>query len=472
MTELQMLLLGGAGVVGIGFLMFIFAEPIRGLYAAICASAILIAPNLPVVREKISACEVVILMAWLIIILKWPGRARNAPLMLPTQKRAIGWGAALIAVCIISFAVSMVRENIDPTPAAVETANYIYGFMLFLTVAHLVTTWKDWVNCFYAWATGTALACSVGLYSLATGGPDWTRDEFTGRLSATFKFSNQLPSYCLPILAFVLVVAGWRSTRPWMSLVLYGLAAAIIANIIGTGSRIAFGMLILTLGAISWLAMQKVNRALFRASMFRWMGLGLIVGFSWFIYIVATQEDLSYKLGETPASERPIRQFVKASEDPDGEIDTNRARQIRTVIERFPERPIFGTGPHNVPQVFRMHEIHNTYLGALAETGILGFISLMAFIIAVGVCGWHGMRHAGNSVQYITIMSVLIGYSSLLLYGVAMFGLRQRVFWFMCGLLVALPRVLYSEHLARARFAETRRRRNAAQLDSSKRGVE
>ena len=126
-------------------------------------------------------------------------------------------------------------------------------------------------------------------------------------------------------------------------------------------------------------------------------------------------------------------------------IDSSRVHQISVVFTNFPSRPFLGTGPHNVPYVFHMHEIHNTYLGVLAEEGLFGLISLLAFLAATFRCGWLALKHLNNSMHYLTILSVLIGFAGLLVYGGAMFGLRQRVLWFMCGLIIALPRVIFVE---------------------------
>lgn len=464
MTEVHIILLVAAAVFSCGFLAVIWYEPVRGLYVAIFASAILITPHLPVVREKVSACEVVIVLTWASLLATWPGRSRQVPKLLPVQKQAIAWGAGLILACGASFAVALVREDVSPIPGFVETVNYIYGFLLFLTVVHFVTSTESWVKCCYAWAAGTALACSVGLYSLATGGPDWTRDEFTGRLSATFKLANQLPSYCLPILSFVLVAAGWKSTRPSVSVLLFGLAGAVVANVLGTGSRIAFGMLCLMLTSVFWLALRGADRTLFRSTLFRWMGVGVVLGFGWFVASIALQDDLTYRLGYTPAIERPIRMWVSAVRNPNTELADyggTRTDEVGTAIANLPERPLFGTGPHNFTTIFGMNEVHNTYIGVLAEEGIIGFIALMGFLVGCAYCGCYGLRRSRHSTQYLTILSVCIGFATLLFYGVAMFGLRQRPLWIMCGLMVALPRVLYSDHLAAMRLAIRQRPQTA-----------
>lgn len=458
MTVVHILLLFVGVLFACGFLAYIWPDPTRGLYAAIFASAVLFTPALPILGTKVTACEYLIVMTWAAVLAKWPGRPGAVPPMLPIQRHAVGWGAVLMLVCGLAMGVSLVRERVAGPHSVVETFSYLYGFILFLTTVHLATSWRSWINCCYAWTGGAALACSVGLFSLATGGPAWTRDEFTGRLSATFRLSTQLSSYCLPILAFVLVAAGWKSTRPRMSLFLFGVAGAIMANVIGTGSRIAFGMLCFMLVAVAWLAFQGSNRSLFRDSLFRWMGVGLVVGFGWFVLSVVTQEDLSYQRGTTSAAERPIRMWAQSIQDPGSELlDGQRSDQVQTVLDNVYKRPLFGTGPGNFGATFHMNVPHNTYACVLGEEGILGLLSFLAFLAASAYCGWYGIKRSRHGAQYLTVLSMLIGFTTLLIYGMAMFGLRQRPLWIMCGLLVALPRVLYSDHLIATRAAARRR---------------
>ncbi len=46
--------------------------------------------------------------------------------------------------------------------------------------------------------------------------------------------------------------------------------------------------------------------------------------------------------------------------------------------------------------------------------------------------------------QRLMIQAALVGFAVLLVYGCAVFGLRQRPFWFLCGLIAALPRILHT----------------------------
>lgn len=109
MSEVHLILAVLAAAFACALLALIWREPVRGVYAAIFASSVLMTPHLPIVREKVSACELVIALTWVAMFANWPGRSQHIPRLLPVQKRTIAWGAGLILACGASFAVALVR---------------------------------------------------------------------------------------------------------------------------------------------------------------------------------------------------------------------------------------------------------------------------------------------------------------------------------------------------------------------------
>jgi O-antigen ligase len=439
-----------AAIAAAAFLLAIWRYPVRGLYVAIFASAILLTPHLPVVREKLAACEIVMLLTWIAVLANWPAQGGRALPLAPEQKRVVLWGAAFIGTVLVSFVVGVVRERVRLAPTLVETANYVYGFLLFATIVHLVTSWNKWVRCLYAWCFATAVVCLVGAWSLLGSAPAWTRDDFTNRLSSTFKFANQLPGFCLPVLPVVLVVAAARTTRPYLSWACVALSGGIVVCVLATGSRTAFVMLCFVLAGVAYLATRPSRRAELRIWPLRAISVMLLGGFMVFVGSVVLRGDLDYRAGATPVYERPLRMFVEWTRE-SGPLDETRHAQLKLVWRTFALRPVLGVGPHNFPQVFHSHEVHNTYLGVLAEEGLLGLTALLLWLGSVFAASRRGMSVLPGSADRLIALGLLIGFAALLVYGIGIFGLRQRHMWILCGLLAALPRAARQRRLSQIR---------------------
>jgi O-antigen ligase len=427
-------------------------DPRRGLYAAIFASAVLLAPRFPVVRDKLAACEIAVLFTWLALLF---AVRRTRPPLLEPQRATIWQGGLLLAACVLSLWVNAAVDNLQWERSLVETANYTYGFLLFATVVCLIDSWDAWFRCLVAWCWGSALVSAVALLSMCGRGPAWARDEFTGRVSATLKFSNQLPGYCIPVLALVLLLAARQDTRPGRRVALLALAAGIMLAVLASGSRMGLLMVVFCLGGTFCVGLfSRCARLLDRRLMLA-LGSVLVAAAGWWLYQAQSAGTPSYALGKTPAIQRSARM---AAEWLSGKrsLDSTRAEQFHTIVDRFFEHPVWGIGPANFTIAYRTHEIHNTYAGVLAEEGVLGLGTLMLWLVAVVHAGRAGLQATTDDDRRLIVLAMLIGFAALLMYGCAMFGLRQRPFWFLCGLMAALPRVAAASRAPATRAARRR----------------
>jgi O-antigen ligase len=169
-----------------------------------------------------------------------------------------------------------------------------------------------------------------------------------------------------------------------------------------------------------------------------------------FVGSVVLRGDLDYRAGATPVYERPLRMFVEWTRE-SGPLDETRHAQLKLVWRTFALRPVLGVGPHNFPQVFHSHEVHNTYLGVLAEEGLLGLTALLLWLGSVFAASRRGMSVLPGSADRLIALGLLIGFAALLVYGIGIFGLRQRHMWILCGLLAALPRAARQRRLSQIR---------------------
>lgn len=458
MSAFGIIVAGAAGLLlGVPLLLWVLQRPVRGLYVAIFASGILITPELPAVREKFAGTEVMMLSTWA-AMLAWA--LMGAPLargrLQPIQGTALLWGGLFTATAITSFSINnLVTSGAFFVYSAVETANYVYGFLAFTTVVMLVDDPPKWDACVLAWILGAAVVVAVGVWASVGGAPAWTRDEFTHRISSTLKTENQVPSFLVPVLVVIAFRASFRSTAPYLRLFYAALSAGMAVVLLGTGSRTGFLLLIIGVAAVFYLTTRRGGRRAFHPGLIYGAGALLAGGLAMFTVQTWTDSSLQYRLGEIPPHLRPVlllRELVAGERD----LDAGRMRQIDTAKEFFLDEALLGTGPGNFSRTYGMAEIHNTYLGVLMQQGIPGLMALLIWIWTVYRAGVGAGRMTNDAERKLLIDCMLIGFGLLLLYGLTIYGLRQRNIWLMMGLLAALPRVVLAEAAERrASIAET-----------------
>ena len=132
-------------------------------------------------------------------------------------------------------------------------------------------------------------------------------------------------------------------------------------------------------------------------------------------------------------------------------MSPRRADQLVAWRTVFAEHPLLGVGPGGfaatIPELVPgglAQEMHNSYLGVLAETGAVGSLLMFGLLAAamarsVRFLGW--TRRARDPEAHTVARALLVSYLSLLLYGMLNYGLRQRHFWFVIALIVALPHI-------------------------------
>ena len=119
--------------------------------------------------------------------------------------------------------------------------------------------------------------------------------------------------------------------------------------------------------------------------------------------------------------------------------------QLSVLMNSFSDQPAIGVGPANFTLTHHTHEIHNTYAAVFAEEGLLGLIAMFVWLAGVLRCGLAGLRCRMADKQRLMIQAAsrrIRRAAGVWLRPV--FGLRQCPFWFLCGLIAALPRILHT----------------------------
>ncbi len=432
------------GLLGFSVFIFLFKwimqEPVRGIYGAIFASGILITPTLPLVRDKFAATEVFILMTWIAMFIK-AGKSQNKPLS-PDQRQVIFWGIGFIIICVFSFLANLFQmPNIIIPHSMLETAVYVYGILIFITVLKLVDSWEKWHRCIYAWLLGAAIVCIIGLWALKGGAPAWTYDEVTGRISSTLKFENQLASFLLPIFVTSLFLAVLRSKIQTRWRIAFAvLSGAIIVVLFGTGSRTVYLMLLVCFAGFGFVAIREKRFKAFEFAKVQAIAIVFITSITIFVASVLMTGQEYKGLIETPAYERPIlmlADWMKGKR----QLDEGREELNKMVLTDSMDNIFLGIGPKLFAFTYRMNEVHNTYLGLLIETGLFGLTIYLFWYWNVGYLSWRSLQLCKDHQNRLLGLSLLIGLVVLFIYGMFMFSVRQRYTWLLAGLLMSIPRL-------------------------------
>ncbi|GEM_PF-5155103 len=434
-TSLVLLLLGPTLIL---FMIFFLRRPERGLYMTFFFTGILITPHLPVVRDKFTAGELFMLLTWFILISYSRDTKNQAPLS-KAQINVMLLGAAFITWTIITYIVNgliYTAAFTDSANSLIETCNFIYGYMMFLTVVFLVRNWDLWKQCLNSWLWGSVVVSFFGVLALAGHGPSWSYDAFTHRVCSTLRTENQVPSFLLPIfvvLIFMIVQKG-RKYRERFALTV--LEIGVFLTAIGTGSRTAFLMLMVAGAGIIYVASREARFRSFNSNK-----LAKLTTFAFFIFLLYLAICLvgyrgDYSLGHTPAWQRPVVMFFDWIEG-NRNLDENRTRQLEFVSENIGDNLVFGTGPKNYGDLYGIEEIHNTYVGVLFQMGVPGLLFFLAWLWGVVHIGWKASKRIQVPEQRLIVLCMVVGMGLLLLYSLTMFGLRQRNIWLLAGLLVS-----------------------------------
>ncbi len=261
------------------------------------------------------------------------------------------------------------------------------------------------------------------------------------KLASTFKKSGQLSAYLLPsipILAFQLL---YRSPTRRARFVRGTLLVVLFVCLIGTGSRTG-----LALGAATGLLLFG-GRWLTSAARRPALALSSVVLAAALLFVA----------GRAVAGVLPFS-FQRAFSIVSGESSLERLSPTRYYQYlgweiAAAEYPAIGVGAGDfhsrttsfVPAAWKSHEIHNTYLGVWAETGLLGIAALVALYLGVVQATWEGLGHARDREMQGLHFALLAAIAVLVIYGLSNFGLRMRHLWAIFGLALAAWNVVRHE---------------------------
>lgn len=406
----------------------IFRNPVEGVYLFVALSGITIAPAFPVIGDRLSVADLVMVLTIAATALR--GEIFAPPP--PGRRLADQLAALFVALCTLSSAAALIHGQ-DPARVVLFSAIYLYGYLCLRVMLRLIDTPERFARMCLFWAAGAVLVSTVGV--LAASGiwrPGWSVDPLTGRLSATMKMSGQVASYLGPALFILFWLGTGRRLGIRRNLLALGVLAMALVVMIGTGSRLAFGIVVLAVAYMAAL-LAGADRGLLRrgpALGALCLGLGVFLAFAAPVW---TDESESYSLARTSPFERALRIFAETSRDGRaGLADWGGTRydEVSTAAANLWRDPLFGTGSGMFSATYRLNEVHNTYVGILAENGPLALLAFLAWWGWTATLLLRAASGGGGPGARLMARLALGAFLSLALYQITTNGLRQRPFWF------------------------------------------
>ena len=301
-AEIAPSMIAGGLIGGLALLGLIIRRPMWGLYLAIAATAVLKTPELPLVREKLTAVEFFMLFTWIALAVTGVKGRRLAsdPTLAVNKALALGF----VGWVFLSGFWHNLLGGVQAT-SLLETFNYGYGVTIYFTILYMVRDWRTWRNCLWAWVAGAVIAAGVGALATLTHAPGWAIEDFTGRVCSTLRNENQVPSFLLPILPVVVIFFAYSKRSFRARLLLLALLGAMFLTAVGAGSRTGIGMLALCTMAILGVWVYEGRTKQVKFSLIGSLGMAMVGSMVLYFVVALAAFDGNYRLGYTPAWQRP-----------------------------------------------------------------------------------------------------------------------------------------------------------------------
>src|SRR5881296_567245 len=384
----------------------------------------------PIVLQKLTLGDPVLLLTLAGLL----SGNRSAGPTYDRQGRRIVW--LLAAFCVASVASATLGET--GPEALIELSTYFWLCLSLVVICRLLSSPDRARRTLTAWQHAGVLGCvagGVGTLLMWRGSMDNLLVQ-GGRVAGLFEGINQLQSFVIAVIPFfcarLFSRAASRGTR-----ILYGALVVVgFAGVVGSGSRAGVVFAALSVWLMLVLTSPRLAAVLTCAAV-------RFAGSAWHV--------LGKHLDELPYGIRRSFSYVQDDTLELDELSRGRADQLHTFYTVFAEHPLVGVGPGGfaawVPRVVpggKAQEMHNSYLGVLGETGAIGGLLMLglladAMVRSLGFLHWASRARDPDALM--AARALLVSYASILMYGMLHYGLRQRHFWFVIALTVAVPHV-------------------------------
>jgi len=376
---------------------------------------------LPAFGLATTAAGLLLLVAWLVWL---PGELAHAVAALRLHRRLLVCVALLLGWLMLSL--TWAQDAGDAGPEVLRWWTAALALVVLLTT---VRTERDVRLLIVALIAGALLSVLIGVAGGSLGSPATSVDTATsteGRLQGGADDPNYLAAYLVAIGALAVAI------RPRLDgLVRLAIPAVIVvlaAGLLATQSR---GGLIAVLAALATALVLLPDRRLAIGLCALAFGLGAV----------------AYVAAEPSALER----ITTASED----RGNGREDLWRVATRMSTEHPVAGVGLGNFRVrsgeyvrepgalqyvdliVDRPHEVHNTYLQLLAETGLVGLGLFLAVVVAAMGAAWRAAQRfqtAGALALARLSRAVLVAQVGFLVAAVFLSAASRSMLWVLLAL--------------------------------------
>lgn len=433
----------GSALVMLGVVFYgcfrISKDPPLGVCLFVFLSSITMSPHLPVVGDRLVFADFVMLFTLLVCAIK--GYFFRPP---PPGLKLIDQVSFLfITLATISSLLVLLTGTDDPARLILFLIIYAYGYCCFRIIIRLVRDRETFERVMIWWFAGAALVVGVGfLASTGIYRPAWTFDPVIGRINSTFKMSGQVASYLGPALFIMLYLVGTRRLSRMRQLGVLALTFAGSFVLLGAGSRIAFVMMVFSIGVGTWVILTSSTKGIRRVPLII-ATTSATVGLALFSIAVWTDTSIEYGLTTTSPFERAIK--IWSEQTGNGlnvqELGGTRYHEVSIVLENFDQALLTGVGSGMFSQTYETNEVHNTYFSILAENGLPAFIVFIWWWVLMFVLLQRSITRA-NGENRLMIKLAFWAFAMLAIYQITTNGMRQRPFWFVPALAITSTALL------------------------------
>lgn len=393
-------------------------------------------PVLPVVGDRITAFDCV--FAWMLLGAAFEGLSRRR-MGKPLKIEYPPWTTPTLGLVVL-MATSLLQVA-NPSSAVVETAVYLFLLLVGILVANALKDLGDYSFVFRTYLIASSLVAGIIVYQFLGYALDLPLifPQETFQVYGPFKNPNQAGSALM--IAVPVIIRQIFSPVPIVTgpgaLVMLGLHVSAIAFTVSRTSMVVTA--VVTLLALSWPVTAShtfTRRRLILVAVTLFTPaiaflLAWSVGSPAVNYFIWRVGESLYLLSGTLAPSASVNLF----------------RDIPGMaLKYFAISPILGVGTTGFRELSPIvdawggaFEIHGTYLGILAETGVLGMLLLMT-IVGMGLRGAVRLTRCVDMGHRELAIGLLLALLGLGLTGIWDTFLRKRQFWILLGLISAMSR--------------------------------
>jgi O-antigen ligase len=364
-------------------------------------------------------------------------KIRSNPLFLPM---------AIFAALIIAQLVFRLTAYPHDT-VALSLQYCAYALLCFLASQVLVRAAQARLLALVFSMYGAALAGFALLQGISSNGKlYWMRQPRSGGwIYGPYVNHNHYAGLMEMLVPIPLVVSLTHLAPPKVRAVAAATAAVMVGTIFLSGSR--GGMLAIVAEFIILAALLVKQKRSLRTAIGIGVFLALVVG----LLVWIGGGELSQRIATAGPGHSELSSDIRYFINRDG-------------LRMFLKKPVLGWGLGSFPVIypefrtfytnFFVNEAHNDYLQLLVETGILGFVTMLWFVITLYTRAFKKIKNWPTEITGAVTLACMLGLSGILVHSAVDFNLQipanAALFYVLCTLAAAEP------------FAKPARKRRAA----------